>query len=110
LGGFAPFRLERFFARHEFSAPHLLCASDCQSMELGELLALEPGARAQLDALWLGYTDSAGSPQLRQAIAALYARIAADQVLVHAGAEEAIFSFMNVVLGPGDHLVVHAPY
>jgi aspartate/methionine/tyrosine aminotransferase len=30
--------------------------------------------------------------------------------LVHAGAEEAIFNFMNVALDPGDHIVVHAPY
>lgn len=34
-----PFRLERYFARHEFSAPYLLCASDCESMELRDLLA-----------------------------------------------------------------------
>ncbi len=105
-----PFKLERYFARHEFSAPYLLCASDCESMELRDLLALEPGAREQLDALWLGYTESLGDPQLRHGIAGLYERMGADQVLVHAGAEEAIFNFMNVALGPGDHVVVHAPY
>lgn len=105
----APFKLERYFARHEFRAPYLLCSSDCESMELRDLLTYEPGAREQLDSLWLGYTESAGSPKLRQAVAGLYEHIAADQVLVHAGAEEAIFNFMNVVLGPGDHIVVHAP-
>jgi len=105
----APFRLERYFARHEFSAPYLLCASDCESMELRDLLALEPGAREQFDALWLGYTEPRGDPQLRQTVAALYDHIAADQVLVHAGAEEAIFNLMNVALAPGDHVVVHAP-
>ncbi|NCC26186.1 MAG: aminotransferase class I/II-fold pyridoxal phosphate-dependent enzyme, partial [Deltaproteobacteria bacterium] len=31
-------------------------------------------------------------------------------VLVHAGAEEAIFTFMNVTVQSGDHVVVHAPY
>jgi aspartate/methionine/tyrosine aminotransferase len=51
-----------------------------------------------------------GHPDLRHAIADLYERINADQVLVHSGAEEAIFNFMNVVLGPGDHIVVHSPY
>lgn len=105
-----PFHLERYFARHEFSAPYLLCASDCESMELGELLAMAPGAQEQLAALWLGYTESAGGPELRQAIAALYEKIAASQVLVHAGAEEAIFNFMNIALTPGDHMIVHAPY
>jgi aspartate/methionine/tyrosine aminotransferase len=33
-----------------------------------------------------------------------------SQVLVHAGAEEAIFNFMNVAVKPGDHVIVHAPY
>ena len=30
-------------------------------------------------------------------------------VLVHAGAEEAIFLFLHAALGPGDHAVVHTP-
>ncbi|MFH1982270.1 MAG: aminotransferase class I/II-fold pyridoxal phosphate-dependent enzyme [Pseudomonadota bacterium] len=104
------FRLERYFARHEFSARFLLCASDCESMALGELLALEPDARERFDALWLGYTESLGSPGLRRAIAQLYETLTPEQVLVHAGAEEAIFNFMNVALAPGDHVIVHSPY
>jgi aspartate/methionine/tyrosine aminotransferase len=106
----APFALERYFARYEFTAPYLLCSSDCESMPLRDLLALEPGARDRLDDLWLGYTEAPGHPELRQAIAALHDQVTADQVLVHAGAEEAIFNVMNVVLEPGDHVVVHAPY
>ena len=105
-----PFRLERYFSNHEFSAPYLLCSSDCESMELGDLLALEPGAHDRFSSLWLGYTESLGDPELRQAITTLYEHLTADQVLVHAGAEEAIFNFMNVVLNPGDHVIVHAPY
>ena len=104
------FRLERYFAKYEFSTPYLLCSSDCESMELGDLLALEPGAHERLSSLWLGYTESLGNPELRQAIARLYEHITMDQVLVHAGAEEAIFNFMNVALNPGDHVVVHTPY
>jgi len=104
-----PFRLERYFAKHEFSAPYILCASDCESMALEELLAMEAGARDRFSSLWLGYTESLGHPELRQAIATLYEKVAADQALVHAGAEEAIFNFMNVMLKPGDHLIVHTP-
>ena len=104
-----PFKLERYFARHEFSAPYLLCSSDCESMALDDLLALESGADQQFKRLWLGYTESLGHPELRQTIGSLYEKIAADQVLVHAGAEEAIFNFMNVALEPGDHLIVHWP-
>jgi aspartate/methionine/tyrosine aminotransferase len=79
-------------------------------MKLADLLALEPGAGEHLESLWLGYTDSLGGSELRQAISTLYEHVTADQVLVHAGAEEAIFNFMNVFLDPGDHVVVHAPY
>jgi len=104
------FRLERYFSNYEFSAPYLLCSSDCESMELGDLLVLEPGAHKRFSSLWLGYTESLGNPDLRQAITTLYEHITADQVLVHAGAEEAIFNFMNVALRPGDHVIVHAPY
>lgn len=104
-----PFALERYFAAHEFSVEHLLCASDCESHSVGEVLAFEPGARERLDEVWLGYTESAGHPQLREAIASLYRTGRAADVLVHAGAEEAIFNFMHAVAGPGDHVVVHWP-
>lgn len=104
-----PFRLERFFARHEFTAPHLLCASDGQSLSVAELLDLVPGAAEGLGQVHLGYTDSKGAPALRQAIASLYATIEPDDVLVHVGAEEAIYTFMAAALSPGDSVVVTTP-
>ena len=104
-----PFKLERFFAEHEFTVAHLLCASDCQALSVEALLAHEPDARRGLDALWLGYTESTGHPDLRDAIAGLYETIAAHEVLVHTGAEEAIFTFMNGLLSPRDHIIVHTP-
>ena len=104
-----PFLLERYFAGHEFNVRFLLCASDCQSVSIGELLALEPGAEERFFRLRLGYTESAGSPALRQAIAGLYTATGAEQVLVHSGAEEAIFLFMHAALEAGDHLVVQTP-
>ncbi len=104
-----PFKLERFFVPYEFSARYLLGSSDCESMAVGELLAMEPGAAERLQQLWLGYTEYEGAPELRAAIAALYDAIAPSQVLVFAGAEEAIFAYMHTALAPGDHLIVHAP-
>lgn len=104
------FRLERYLAEHEFTTPHVLCASDCESFAVHQLLALELGAEERFLKLRLGYTESLGNPELRQAITALYAGILPEQVLVHSGAEEAIFNFMNVALDPGDHVVVHTPY
>lgn len=103
------FRLERFFAEHEFTAAYNLCASDCESTTIAELLALEPDAEQAFLDLPLGYTESAGSPSLCAEIAKNYANIDPAQVLVHAGGQEAIFTYMNAVLKPGDHVVVHHP-
>jgi aspartate/methionine/tyrosine aminotransferase len=50
-----------------------------------------------------------GDSGLRKAISNLYAHLDGEEILVHSGAEEAIFNFMNVKLGPGDHVVVHSP-
>ncbi len=104
-----PFKLERYFARYEFTAEYLLCSSDCQAMTIGELLALEAGAADRFNAHWLGYTESQGSPSLRQAVCGLYRTIRPEEVLVHAGAQEAIFLFAQAMLNPGDHVIVHWP-
>lgn len=103
------FKLERYFARYEFDAEHLLCCSDCESLTIEELLALEPSASERFQQHWLGYTESQGSPSLRQAISRIYRTISPDDVLVHSGAEEAIFLFMHAVLRAGDHVIVHWP-
>jgi aspartate/methionine/tyrosine aminotransferase len=105
-----PFRLERYFAEYEFTAPYLLCCSDCESLSIQDLLRLEPEARDRFLSLRLGYTESIGNPGLRQEIASLYEHQSSDDILVHAGAEEAIFNFMNVVLRSGDQVIVHSPY
>ncbi len=103
------FGLERYFAKYEFHSPHLMGCSDCQSFTLGEILDMAPGSAEEMRKLWLGYTESSGSPYLKEEIARLYAGMTPDQILVHAGAEEAIFNFMNVVLDKGDHAIVHFP-
>lgn len=104
-----PFALERYFARHEFSARYLLGSSDPESMAIADLLAMEPGSEDGLRKTWLGYTDSLGDPHLRCNIASLYSSITPEQILVFTGAEEPIFAFMHAVLEPGDHLIVHFP-
>ncbi|MBI4807154.1 MAG: aminotransferase class I/II-fold pyridoxal phosphate-dependent enzyme [Desulfovibrio sp.] len=104
-----PFRLERYFAQHEFNAPYLLCVSDCQSMTIGELLALEPGSRDEFESLQLGYTEAPGGKALREQIAALYEGFDPQDVLVHVGAEEAIFTFATACLNSGDEVIVQTP-
>ncbi len=104
-----PFKLERFFAKYEFSARYLLCSSDCESLSVGELLALEPGADEDLRKHWLGYTESLGSPSLRKEISKIYSTISPEEILVFSGAEEGIFLFVLAALKEGDHLIVHWP-
>jgi aspartate/methionine/tyrosine aminotransferase len=104
-----PFELERYFANYEFNTRYLLGSSDCESLSIGDLLDLEEGADRNFREHWLGYTESQGNPDLREQISTIYETISDEQVLVHAGAEEAIFTFMQAALEPGDHLVVHWP-
>ncbi len=104
-----PFALERFFAQHEFTAPYLLCASDPETLSLREVLELEPDAAERFADLRLGYTDSRGGEELRLAIGSSYENRNPDRILVHSGAEEAIFTFMHAALRAGDHVVVQFP-
>lgn len=105
-----PFKLERYFAKYEFATEYLLCSSDCEAMSIADLLAFEEGATERFQNVWLGYTESQGSPALRSEIAKVYETIQPEQILVHTGAEEAIFLFMLAVVKVGDHVIVHAPH
>ena len=104
-----PFALERFFARHEFSARYLLSTSDCEGLAMADLV---DGADFDLRRRWgelrLGYTESQGFPELREEVAGLYRRATPAEVLV-AAPEEAIFLFMNSLLEPGDHVICTFP-
>jgi aspartate/methionine/tyrosine aminotransferase len=106
----ADFELERYFARWEFDVEHLLCASDPEPVPMGELLAM---ADPRTERLWadlrLGYTESAGHPLLRAEIARAYGTVDPEEVLVCAGAQEAIFVVLGTLLGPGDHAVAVWP-
>ena len=63
---------------------------------MADLLALaDDETRGLWDGLRLGYTESTGHPLLRAEIAALYDEIEPDDVLVFAGAEEAIFCLVE---------------
>jgi aspartate/methionine/tyrosine aminotransferase len=105
----APFQLERYFAKHEFSARYLLSSSDCESLSMRELLALADGEmRRSWEELKLGYTDTLGHPLLRGAIAEVYDGIEAQDVLVVVP-EEGIFLLMHALLEPGDHVICTFP-
>ena len=104
-----PFKLERYLAKYEFSTEFLLCTSDCEAMSIADLLAFEPDAAQNFQLVWLGYTESQGSPTLRREISKLYETIPPENILVHTGAEEAIYLFMFAAFKKGDHVIVHSP-
>ncbi|MBK7448551.1 MAG: aminotransferase class I/II-fold pyridoxal phosphate-dependent enzyme [Anaerolineales bacterium] len=106
----SPFKLERFFAKYEFNTEFLLCSSDCESVSIADLLAMEEGAADKFQNVWLGYTESLGSPTLRKEISGMYSTTQPEDVLVFTGANEAIYLFMMAALKENDHIIVHAPH
>jgi aspartate/methionine/tyrosine aminotransferase len=104
-----PFKLERYFAKHEFTARFLASSSDAETISLKELLAFEKGTLEDLLETRLGYSDSNGIPKLRTAIAEHYETIGAHQVITHTGAQEPIFNFFHSLFQSGDHVIVHIP-
>ena len=104
------FALETYFSKWEFAARYHLTASDAQPISLAALLDLaDADGRDRWESLQLGYTQTHGLPALREAIAATYDNVSADEILCFAGAEEALYLAMQVLLEPGDHAVVITP-
>ncbi|MEJ5273322.1 MAG: aminotransferase class I/II-fold pyridoxal phosphate-dependent enzyme, partial [Spirochaetota bacterium] len=109
-----PFLLERYFAKYEFSAPYLLCSSDCETISIERLLELDGNKEENISKLLnlrLGYTESKGDPELRDIIANLYKndKIEKENILTFAGAAEGIFLFMNSILTKKDNIIAIFP-
>lgn len=68
-----------------------------------------PEERDEFDNLWLGYTETFGAPDLRDAIAATFAHRSADEILCFAGASEGIFAANSVILDKDSHAIVVTP-
>lgn len=104
------FKLEEFWKKYEFSAPHLLCPSDAESWLMKDILAM---ADTECKNIWenlsLSYTESPGLPLLRNEIAKLYNTLDSENILTTAGAEEGIYCAMHSLISAGDHVVVVCP-
>ncbi len=106
---FAPFKLERYFEKHEFSAPYLLSCSDCESVSMTDVLSWgDPLVKDLWRNLDLGYTETRGHPLLRREIAELYHGMNEEHILVCTPGE-GIFLAMNVLLQEGDHVITMFP-
>lgn len=85
-------------------------ASAPQAPELRDLLALaDESERRQWRDLPLGYASSQGNEYLRRVIAASHPGLEADDILVFAGALEAMYVFYHALLEPGDRVQVITP-
>lgn len=78
----------------------------------------EPIIHAAIEALEKGftkYTPSAGTPDLRKAIVGKLQRengltYAPEQVVVSCGAKHSVYNTMQVLVSPGDEVILIAPY
>jgi len=103
------FKVERYFARYEFTAKYLLSSSDCDGYSMKYVLNLASNEELEhWNNLKLGYTETLGSESLRQSILPHYQTIDLDEVVVSSPGE-ANFILMNVVLNAGDHVICMAP-
>jgi len=75
---------------------------------------VEAAALAARDPAMHRYTASAGLPELRAAVAATHLRdgltLDASQVVVTNGAKQAVFTAFQILLDPGDEVLIPAPY
>lgn len=104
------FALEVYFSKWEFVAKYNMAGSDAENISLKELLAMAaPDDCAAFESLSLGYTETFGAPSLREEIAKTYDTVSPEHLLCFAGAEEAIYTAMQVLLEPEDHAIVITP-
>lgn len=108
------FALERWMTRWELDVTHDICESGIKPLSLADLAELLPDrvSRELDDAIRttpLGYSEARGSQALREALADTYQDTTAENILVATGAIEANFLLFNVLLQPGDHVVVVDP-
>ncbi len=106
----APFKIEEYFTQYEFSVQYMMGSSDPESFTLSEIVAMADSESLSLwNQLYLGYTEYYGLPLLRAEISQLYSSLDQNHILVCSGAEEAIYITMQVLLKPGDQVIVVTP-
>ena len=94
----APFKLEQYFAKHEFTAKYMLSSSDCDGFPMDHILKQATEDELHLwNNLTLGYTEGLGSLFLREAICKFYKKAKPENVMV-ASPGELSFILMNVLM------------
>lgn len=76
---------------------------------------IKAAAHAALDANFTKYTPSAGVMELREAVAHRYqidygVDFKGEEVIITAGAKQALYNAAMVLFGPGDEVITHGPF
>ncbi len=104
------FRLETHFSKWEFKARYHMAASDAESMSLQQLLSMAtPAEREEFENMWLGYTETFGAPDVRNAITETFTTCNSNDILCFAGASEGIYAANHVILDKDSHAIVVTP-
>jgi aspartate/methionine/tyrosine aminotransferase len=106
---FQPFVMEQMMSEWENVVDVNLSESGVHPMTLGELLAMDGREPNDLADVGMSYPQANGTPELREAIAALYDGATRDDVLVTIGAAEANYLAITTFLEPGDEVVLVLP-
>ncbi|MCD6420254.1 MAG: aminotransferase class I/II-fold pyridoxal phosphate-dependent enzyme, partial [Synergistetes bacterium] len=107
------FKVERWLNTYESMAKYEMAETDIKPFTLRELLELGDFGelKEKLFGMRLGYNNpTKGSEMLRNLVASLYGNnTSTDNVLMTTGAIEADFLVANVLVSPGDTVVVQFP-
>ncbi len=101
------FKMERMQSTWENVVEYNLSESGVHPFRLHELLSQEE--LAEIAKTSLGYSQTNGTPELRQEIARIYPGVSLDQLLVTSGSSEANFLLMWSLIEPGDEVVFMMP-
>jgi aspartate aminotransferase len=76
---------------------------------------IKNAARAAIDANFTKYTPSAGVPEVREAVAYRYrldhgVEIKPEEVILTAGAKQALYNSAMALFDPGDEVITHGPF
>jgi hypothetical protein len=101
------FKMERMQSLWENVVDYNLSESGLHPLNLKEFL--RPDEIEELMEVRVGYTQTNGTPGLREKIARLYPNLDPEQIMVTAGSSEANFLLIWSLLEPGDEVVFELP-
>src|SRR5262245_3276880 len=104
-----PFLMERMQSTWENLVEYNLSESSVHPMSLKELVGEDPAVFESLLNQELGYSQSNGTPELRERVAGLYSGASVDNVQITCGTSEANFVVIWSLTEPGDEIVMMLP-